>query len=68
MPAGLINPIPAARRAQESEELGLAPAVSRELDIRSRLAVFLPLDPAAGAALLDYADFVLDQEAKYCQQ
>ena len=35
----------------------LAPAIRRAA-----------LLPGAAAGLLDYADFVLDQEARYCQQ
>ncbi len=68
MPAGLMNPIPAARKAEETIEPDLVLTVSREMPFPPRLALFAPPDPVARAALLDYAAFVLDQEAKYCQQ
>jgi hypothetical protein len=52
---------PAIRRA------ALLPALTgaRGADGPPREAALLP---GAAAGLLDYADFVLDQEARYCQQ
>jgi hypothetical protein len=52
---------PAVRRA------ALLPALAgaKGEDGLAREAAFLP---AAQAGLLDYAAFVLDQEARYCQQ
>jgi len=50
--------------ARSDKPLSLTPAKGN--DLRSRLEV-VPAPDAMGGLLLDYASFVLDQEARYCQ-
>lgn len=68
MPADLIRPLLPVQDAEQRRESEWVLTGARNLEVRPRVATFTSLDPVASAALLDYAAFVLDQEAKYCQQ
>jgi hypothetical protein len=66
MPTGITVPTPPADTKKENEPSGPLSAVS-DGKARPRVTTMNPCD-AAVRALLEYAAFVLDQEAKYCQQ
>jgi len=66
MPVGpMILKPPPHEQAARAEPILLS-AASKGNDIRQRATAILT--DAAGIVLLDYVDFVLDQEARYCQQ
>jgi hypothetical protein len=68
MPASLpiLTPLPFEKG--EKGELFLLTTASKGSDARPRKAVLIPAPEGNGVSLLDYAAFVLDQEARYCQQ
>jgi hypothetical protein len=67
VPASPTIPRPSARETTESDEPIIVFAALKTTDVRLRKVVVPAPDPTR-TTLLDYAAFVLDQEAKYCQQ
>jgi hypothetical protein len=68
MPASpsILRSLPFERA--ENGEAKFLTATSKGIDGRPRMPVLIPASDGAGKSLLDYAAFVLDQEARYCQQ
>ncbi len=67
MPAGPMILTPPPHERTDNPEPILVSVAQRNNESRPR-AQLMPTDAATRAFLLDYVDFVLDQEARYCQQ